>query len=477
MCRFTLPLRVMLVFIASCAMLADDALTDDATGQHKTTAVEAMKRATVFFRTQVASHGGYVYHYSIDLKQRWGEGEATKDQIWVQPPGTPTVGLAYVAAYKATGDRYYLEAIDEVAQALIFGQLKSGGWTNCIDFDPKGTLVAQYRNGRGKGKNNSSLDDGQTQTAIRFMIQADAVFEFKNAAIHESATFALDALLAAQFPSGGFPQVWTGPVAKHEPVQANFPTHDYRTEGRVKNYWDMPTLNDNVCVHVAHVLRDAYQTYQDEKYMRALKKLGDFLLLAQMPEPQPAWAQQYNLQMQPIWARKFEPPAIAGHESQSIIELLIEIAAVTGDRKYLSTLPNAINYLQRSTLPDGQIARYYELETNRPLYMQRSGDQYSLTFDDSDLPSHYSWKSKSQVSRLQRLLDNFGKPAKSKKYTDAEVIQIIEALDAEDRWITTATGERLVGQAKLHRGEQFISSAAFSDNITALSTYLASSKE
>ncbi len=472
MSRSTLLLCVILVFAASSAVVADDAAL-----QRKSAAVEAMKRATEFFRAQVASHGGYVYHYSIDLKQRWGEGEATKDQIWVQPPGTPTVGLAYVAAYKATGDRYYLEAIDEVAQALIYGQLKSGGWTNCIDFDPKGTLVAQYRNGRGKGKNNSSLDDGQTQTAIRFMIQADAAFEFKNAAIHDSATRALDALLAAQFPSGGFPQVWTGPVAKHEPVQANFPKHDYRTEGRIKNYWDMPTLNDNVCVHVAHTLRDAYQTYQDEKYLHALKKLGDFLLLAQMPEPQPAWAQQYNLQMQPIWARKFEPPAIAGHESQNIVELLIEIAALTGDRKYLSTLPKAINYLQRSRLPDGQIARYYELETNRPLYMQRSGDQYSLTFDDSDLPSHYSWKSKSQVSKLQRLLDNYGKPAKPKKYTDAEVIQIIEALDAEGRWITTATGERLVGQAKLNRGEQFISSAAFSDNITALSTYLASSKE
>jgi len=129
---------------------------------------------------------------------------------------------------------------------------------------------------------------------------------------------ALDALLAAQFPSGGFPQVWTGPVLKQPIVQANFPEHDYHTEGRIINYWDMPTLNDNVCVHVTHALRDAYQTYKDTKYLDALKKLGDFLLLAQMPEPQPAWAQQYNYQMQPIWARRFEPPAIAGHESQGV---------------------------------------------------------------------------------------------------------------------------------------------------------------
>jgi PelA/Pel-15E family pectate lyase len=447
------------------------AFANDSEVKRREEAIATMKRATEFYLTRVASHGGYVYHYSLDLSQRWGEGEATKDQIWVQPPGTPTVGLAYVAAYKSTGDRYYLEAIEEVATALMYGQLKSGGWTNCIDFDPQGARVAQYRNGRGGGKNNSSLDDGQTQTAIRFMIQADAVFEFKNASIHDASLRALDALLAAQFPSGGFPQVWTGPVTKQPIVKANFPEHDYRTEGRLKNYWDMPTLNDNVCVHVAHALRDAHQTYKDAKYLDALKKLGDFLLLAQMPEPQPAWAQQYNHQMQPIWARRFEPPAIAGHESQSVVALLVEIAELTGDKKYLTPLPAAIAYLRRSTLPDGQIARYYELKTNRPLYMHRDGDQYTLTFEDNDLPSHYSWKSKSQVDKLQRQLDNFGKTIQPRKYASQEVDQIIQDLDREGRWITTANGDRLVGQAKLKTGEQFISSAAFSENLTVLADY------
>ena len=448
------------------------ALADDADIKRRQQAVATIKRATEFYRTRVASHGGYVYQYALDLNQRWGEGEATKDQIWVQPPGTPTVGLAYVAAFKSTGDRNYLEAIEEVANALIYGQLKSGGWSNCIDFDPQGARVAQYRNGKGGGKNNSSLDDGQTQTAIRFMIAADAAFEFKNAAIHDATLLALDTLLAAQFPSGGFPQVWSAPVSKQSIVKANYPEHDYRTEGRIKNYWDMPTLNDNVCVHVAHALRDAYQTYKDAKYLEAIKKLGDFLLLAQMPEPQPAWAQQYNYQMQPIWARRFEPPAIAGHESQSVVGLLIEIAELTNDEKYLQTLPAAIAYLRRSVLPDGQIARYYELKTNRPLYMRRDGEEYSLTFDDSDLPSHYSWKSKSQVDKLQKQLDNFGKPTKPRKYTGQEVDQIIQELDEQGRWITTANGDRLVGQAKLKPGEQFISSAAFSENITVLSEFL-----
>src|SRR5687767_14516269 len=73
-------------------------------------AIAAMRKAAEFYRHQVASHGGYVYHYSLDLSQRWGEGVATKDQIWIQPPGTPTVGLSYLKAYEATGDQFYLEA-------------------------------------------------------------------------------------------------------------------------------------------------------------------------------------------------------------------------------------------------------------------------------------------------------------------------------------------------------------------------------
>ena len=61
-------------------------------------AAQALKKAATFYRAQVARHGGYVYYTSLDLKDRWGEGKALPDQIFVQPPGTPTVGLAYLRA-------------------------------------------------------------------------------------------------------------------------------------------------------------------------------------------------------------------------------------------------------------------------------------------------------------------------------------------------------------------------------------------
>ncbi len=295
-------------------------------------AIAAMRRAATFYREQVALHGGYVYHYSVDLQQRLGEGVSGPDQIWVQSPGTPTVGLAYLAAYRATGDSFYRDAVRETAGALIYGQLESGGWTNSICFDPRSKLVAQYRNGKGRGRNYSTLDDGITQNALRFLIQADKAFEFHDAQIHRAAKIALDALLQAQFPNGGFPQVWDGPVSPQPSVAANYPEYDWRTENRIKDYWDLYTLNDDLTGYVANTLLDAWTIYEDQRCRAALVKLGDFLVLAQMPDPQPAWAQQYEYQMRPVWARKFEPPGISGRESQDAMETLMKVSQLTGDQ-------------------------------------------------------------------------------------------------------------------------------------------------
>ncbi|MBN2593312.1 MAG: hypothetical protein JXA81_07375 [Sedimentisphaerales bacterium] len=444
--------------------------------------VATMRKATTYFRTEVASHGGYVYYYSIDLKQRWGEGTATADQIWVQPPGTPTVGMAYLKAYQATGEKFYLDAATNAAEALIYGQLQSGGWTNSIDFDPNGR-VALYRNGKGHGKNNSSLDDGQTQSAIQLLVLADKAYGFKHKKIHESALFALDALLAAQFPNGGFPQVWTGPVEQQPVIKASYPDYDWRTEERVKNYWNMYTLNDNVPGYVTETLIDAHQVYRDEKYKTALRRLGDFLLLAQMPDPQPAWAQQYNYEMKPIWARKFEPAAIASDESQEVMETLMEIYAATGDGKYLEPIRSALAYLKRSLLPDGRLARFYELKTNKPLYMFRRGDVYTLTYDDSNLPSHYAWKIESRLAKLEarynRLKHNSPVTTASRPAEDMEqqVRQINENLDEKGRWISIYQGESLTGQPTFILNTPYISSEVFSRNIETLGEYLIATKK
>jgi PelA/Pel-15E family pectate lyase len=451
--------------------LGQSARADDETAQ---AARAAMRKAAAYYRQNVASHGGYVYYYSADLSQRWGEGSATPDQIFVQPPGTPTVGLAYLAAYQSTGDKFYLDAAREAGAALIHGQLESGGWTQTVDFDRRGSKVAQYRSGKGRGKNNSTLDDGISQSAIQFLARLDQALEFKDQEVHEAVAFALDALLKAQFENGAFPQVWTGLVSKQAVIEASFPEYDWRTEGRIKEYWTQYTLNDGLAGTVSQTLFVALDVYQDPKYKAALLKLGDFLLLAQLPAPQPAWSQQYSYDMHPIWARKFEPPAVTGGESQDVLETLLKIYRASGDKKYLGPFPAALAYLKQSRLKDGRLARYYELQTNEPLYMTKD---YQLTYSDADVPDHYGWK---VDSRLEAIEDKYTAAVTGKEETGKlpapspdEVKKIIAALDDHGRWVSTYAGERLVGQPKFKPGFQYLDSAVFSKNVEMLSAYLA----
>ena len=90
-----------------------------------------------------------------------------------------------------------------------------------------------------------------------------------------------------------------------------------------------------VCSQLTHAADDArtlivaHEVYGENRFAEALRRLGDFLILAQMPEPEPAGAQQYSYDMHPIWARRFEPPAVASHESQDVLETLIRIYALS----------------------------------------------------------------------------------------------------------------------------------------------------
>jgi PelA/Pel-15E family pectate lyase len=437
-------------------------------------AQKALKRAATFYRMKVAAHGGYVYYYTPDLKQRWGEGAADADTLFVQPPGTPTVGMAYLDAFDATGDAFYRDAATDTANALVYGQLHSGGWTQTIHFGPA-KRVGKYRNGKGGNWNASSLDDGQTQAALLMLMRADKALDFKPEAIHEAAGCGLDKLLQAQFRNGGFPQVWTKAVEDFAPRKAAFPEYDWKTEGRVKNYWDYPTLNDGLAGSVCDVLVAAHETYKDAKYKAAIAKLGDFLILAQMPDPQPGWCQQYTQKMEPMWARKFEPPAITGWESQDAMRTLIRVAHVTGDTKYLEPIPKALAYFEKNLLPDGRVARFYELKTNKPLYMNA---RYELTYDDSAAPAHYGWKQPAGFKEIARDYEaaKAGKPIEVKprtaKQLEADVKRIVAELDAEGRWVSVYAGERLVGQPKFAEGFKYISSDVFARNVATLSAYL-----
>jgi len=398
---------------------------------------EGLRRASEFFTQKVARNGGYLWFYAADLSQAWGEGKVTPSQVWVQPPGTPAVGAAFLDAYEATRDAFYLDAARAAAEALRRGQLKSGAWTASIDFDPQGKGRGMYRaESSSKGRNTSTLDDDISTSALSFLMRLDWILDFKDASVHETTRVALDALLASQHANGGFTQVWEGPAEARPVVPAAWPEVNWRERPSGAKYWQHYTLNDGIADNVVRVLREANGYYKEARFEAALKKFGDFLLLAKLPAPQPAWAQQYDAQMRPVWARKFEPPALSSWESQDVLFALLKINDATGDAKYLEPIPEALAWLKRSLLPDGRLARFYEVKTNKPLYMTR---EYALTYDDADTPTHYGFKQKSKIDAIEKL---YAQAKAGEKETVTvrsssvdEVRAALAALDNEGRWI------------------------------------------
>ena len=135
---------------------------------------------------------------------------------------------------------------------------------------------------------------------------------------------------------------------------------------------------------------------------------------------------------------------------------------------------SALDWLKRSRLPDGKMARFYELRTNKPLYMTAD---YQLTYSDADAPSHYGWTGPSNIELLERRFRTAqeGKVPRKPSTPPAEdrVRQILRDLDLEGRWVSTAgDGKRLVGQPKFARGFKFLASEVFNANMATLSDYV-----
>lgn len=419
----------------------------------------AMDKATSYFRTFIACQGGYLWSYSEKLDQRWGEEEATATQIWVQPPGTPSVGMAYLRAYDVTGDEAYLKAATESGNALAWGQLSSGGWDYKIEFDSQWSGKWFYRrdveagqSAPGKRRNASTLDDDNTQSALRFLMELDKRLGHNNELIYRATLYGLEALLSAQYPCGAWPQRFAGPVDPKTPVlKAHYPAEWSRTFPiKDHDYSGFYTLNDDTLRDSIETCFLAHEIYGERKYWDAAIKGGDFILLAQMPEPQPVWAQQYNLNMEPHWARKFEPPAVTGAESAGVMRLLVELWIRTGEKKFLKPLPAALRWYRESRLPNGKWARFYELQTNKPLYFVKG--TYELTHDDSNVPTHYSFQGNYGESTIRYCEDMTKRPRQSilaerkgtrtpaqwreqAKKLEGDVKNILARLDDQGRWV------------------------------------------
>ena len=440
-------------------------------------------RAATFFHAHCAKHGGYVWRYSRDFKLSEGEAETGPDTIWVQPPGTPAVGMAFLAAYDATGDRKYLDWAVETAEALLAGQMQTGGWDYGIYFAPADRAKYGYRDnprvrpksGRRNETCKTVLDDDTSPAALRLLMRVDQRLNFKHARIHEAVRFSLDAIARAQYPNGGWSHNWSEIITERSPREFPILAASYPESWSRKWLNDWPGryyTNDNIAGSMAALYLEAWSTYQVERDRQTAIRTGEFLLRAQLPDPQPAWAQQYDIAMHPCWDRKFEPPAISAHESEEVCETLLLLYRRTGDRRFLDAVGRALPYLQKSRRPDGRVDRFLELQTNRPLYFTTD---YQLTYSEAEMPTHYGFIQPSRLTEISaefEQLAQHGPEAPAPTRDRAELARAaaasLAAMDPDGGWLSPRgmKGFRKASPEGVYESQVFI------DHIEGLCRYL-----
>jgi PelA/Pel-15E family pectate lyase len=346
-----------------------------------------MKRATRFMVEEASTEGGYVWSYLPDMSRRWGEIEAKKSMIWVQPPGTATVGHLFLDAYHATKDEYYYQSAEKVAGALIAGQHRSGGWNYFIDFAGPSSTKHWYET---IGKNawrmeefqhaadNSTFDDMGTSEAVQFLLRL--YLEKRDPKYRPALERAVNFVLESQYPIGGWPQRW--------PYDPNYP-----------GYQSYITFNDDVAAENVKFLLMVYQHLGDTRALDAIHRGMNIYLLTQGGAPQAGWALQYTLDLKPAAARTYEPNALHTATTASNVEQLMDFYRMTGDRRFLARIPEAIAWLESVRLPEPRQGRnfptFVEIGTNKPIYVHRRGSnvvngEYYWDYNPEATLGHYS---------------------------------------------------------------------------------------
>ncbi|THH42124.1 pectate lyase [Neolewinella litorea] len=270
---------------------------------------------------------------------------------------------------------------------MLLYQRDNGGWPqdhgDAVDYASPLTAQERAAVAADKSKEDATLDDHSTTREIDYLLTA---FEKTGAtAYHEAAVRGLEFLLAAQNAAGGWPQKYPDTSGYHGHI----------------------TYNDNVMVDVMNLLygvADGKGKYgslaQDlrERAKAAVERGIRCILNTQVVAPDgrlTVWGAQHDRHtLRPAPARKFEPATLSGSESVGIVRFLMRLPAP--DERVKRSIRAAVAFLDSVRIegyrmdriddprqPTGRDriivadssetlwARFYELETYRPVFTGR----------------------------------------------------------------------------------------------------------
>ena len=431
------------IALAACGGSDDDVATPDpgATGT-RGAVLDAMRRAARHMDEQVSFRGGYVWQYLPDLSVSWGEMEAKRSMCWIQPPGTPTAGHAFLDAYHATGEELFYNAAVRTAQALMAAQHPAGGWNYIHDFAGEASLKHWYETIGINGwrleefqhyYGNATFDDAGTAVSSQFLLRM--YLEKKDAQFKPALDRAIDFVVQAQFQGGvadgGWPQRW--PVQPAAITSMPLPNPGQLPVGARAgmedgDYTTMVTFNDDVAGENIKFMLMCITSLGETRLVAPVTRAMECLRTLQQPAPQAGWGLQHLATDRngrpagaPAGARSYEPRGLATHTTQTNVQQLFNYFRLTGERKYLARVPEAIAWLESCKLSEQQIAEnpllanrthptFVELDTNIGRFVHRYGSNiwngaYYHDNDHRNTPSHYSAGRPINLAGLQATYD------------------------------------------------------------------------
>lgn len=316
--------------------------------------------------------------------------------------------VAIPNALGGPGAGRYLRQTDEwfvgaeagaITDHILAWQTELGGWPKNVDttLDPADVVLEP-------AAADATFDNRATTDELRFLARRFNATEDERC--REAFVRGLDYVLAAQYPSGGWPQ-------KHPPG---------------KGYKAHITFNDGAMVRLLEFVREvardeAYKFIPAERRAAAQAAFDrgvQCLLKCQVRVDGrlTVWCAQHDEQtFEPRPARSFELASLSGGESVGIVELLMSLEEPNAEVReaieaavawFDAVRINGRRVVDRNAQATGTgdrdramivdptapslWARFYEIGTNRPLYANRDGvAQYDFNDVADTLRSHYAW--------------------------------------------------------------------------------------
>lgn len=329
-----------------------------------------------------------------------GESGQSREPVAVNP-------IDWDDALEQEAEWYQSSEAVRVADNVLLYQHPSGGWPKNIDMAQVLIEVDQdsIRNEQAAGGttlSNITIDNGATYTQMRYLAR---VFNSTgHDRFREGFLRGVDYLVEAQYASGGWPQYY--------PIR--------------EGYYEMITFNDGAMIGAMRMLRDAAEgkdlySFVNSSWRQRAAEAVDKGIVAildmqiMQDGERTAWCAQHDPEtLEPAWARSYEPPSLAGAASADIVRSLMSIEEPTPE--IIAAVEGAVEWYRVTAIqgyryeefideegredkrlvedPDaGPLwARFYEIETNRPIFMNRDSD---IFYDYSKVPQErragYDW--------------------------------------------------------------------------------------